>query len=104
MDRIQIKNLINQKFPNKYHEQGLTVVLDKIESFSSLLREEFEKYLTTGEEPSLEIAGYSFKILKEEHGMNAIAAFLTLDWLSREPEKAVASLKRGHDTVVTKTV
>lgn len=31
--------------------------------------------------------------------MNEVAGFLTLDWLLREPEKAIASLKKGHDTI-----
>ena len=37
--------------------------------------------------------------LIEQHNMKPIAAFLTLDWLSREPEAAIASLKCGYDRV-----
>ncbi len=31
--------------------------------------------------------------------MKPPAALLTLDWLLREPDKAVASLRKGHDWV-----
>ncbi len=39
----------------------------------------------------------------ELHKMNPIAAFLTLDWLIREPEQAIESLKHGYDFIKTDT-
>ena len=50
---------------------------------------------------TLEIAGYTLTRLIHGHAMSPIAAFLTLDWLDREPENAKASLGRGHDQIVT---
>lgn len=38
--------------------------------------------------------GYSIDRLKEG-GMNFIAALLTLDWLIREPEQALAAFREG---------
>lgn len=38
--------------------------------------------------------GYSMSWLQSERQMNYPAALLTMDWLIREPEKAIESLKR----------
>ncbi|MDM8155777.1 hypothetical protein QUW14_16005 [Bacteroides gallinaceum] len=38
---------------------------------------------------------YSIKQLMEERNMAYPAALLTMDWLIKEPDAAVASLKRG---------
>src|SRR5215213_7605184 len=48
---------------------------------------------------ALNAGGYTLNRLMLEHGMNPIASFLTIDWIIREPRRALASLKRGHDTV-----
>lgn len=39
--------------------------------------------------------GYSIKELMEERNMAYPAALLTIDWLIKEPDAAIASLKRG---------
>lgn len=39
--------------------------------------------------------GYSIKQLMEERNMAYPAALLTMDWVIKEPDAAVASLKRG---------
>ena len=39
--------------------------------------------------------GYSIKQLMEERNMTYPAALLRLDWVMKEPDAAVASLKRG---------
>ncbi len=39
--------------------------------------------------------GYSIKQLMEERGMTYPAALLTMDWIIKEPENAIRSLKRG---------
>jgi hypothetical protein len=45
----------------------------------------------------LDVHGLTVDTLQRQHGMTPIAAFLTLDWLSRDPEAALASLHKGHD-------
>jgi hypothetical protein len=47
---------------------------------------------------SLEIDGYTVERLIREHGMNPVGAFVTLDWLRRDPQQALSALKRGHDS------
>lgn len=61
------------------------------------IQEAFSHWWDTGEIVALEVEEYDIQRLADEHGMNPIAAFLTLDWLLKEPEAALASLARGHD-------
>ena len=80
-----------------YPYQGALVVAEKCNSLQAPVREAFDSWWASGELPELEIHGYTVEKLMKEHGMNPIAAFLTLDWIQRDPAKAVESLKRGHD-------
>lgn len=82
-----------------YPPAGAELVASKLINLTSPLDEAFLTWWTSGSMPELEIEGYSVQRLSDEHHMKPIAAFLTLDWLNREPRKAHASLKRGHDHV-----
>jgi len=85
-----------------YPQAGAQLVADKLADASPDIQDAFMRWWTTGRLPdpeNLEIEGYTVQRLMEEHGMKPVAAFLTLDWLRREPEKARASLKKGHDWV-----
>jgi hypothetical protein len=82
-----------------YPPNGAKLVADKLMNSSPEIQESFVQFWETGEVSLLTVEGYSVSSLGEEHGMNPIAGFLTLDWLIREPEKAKASLRRGHDIV-----
>lgn len=78
-----------------YPEYMLEQTADKVERLPHELSEALEEWADCGKEPDLEIQGYSYARLVKEYDMRPIGAFLTLDWLRREPEKAVAALKRG---------
>lgn len=43
--------------------------------------------------------GYTVKGLIKDYSMNPIAAYLTLDYLEKQPDEAKKSLKKGHDIV-----
>ena len=51
------------------------------------------------EEHSSEISTPNMQRLADEHGMNPIAAYLTIDWLIKDPEAALMPLTKGHDWV-----
>lgn len=92
MERNKIMCLLEaQGYPTFMMEK----TADKVENFSPQLKEAFENWVEYGEEPTLEMEGYSYHILIEKFKMNPIGAFVTLDWIHREPELAVKSLKRG---------
>lgn len=46
-------------------------------------------------EPQMSAEGWSVSRLENEFRMNAIAALLTIDWLRKEPGKALAALNEG---------
>lgn len=82
-----------------YSVSGAQVVADKLHTCDQTILRAFKEWWETGELPELTVEGYSVSKLIKEHNMKAPAAFLTLDWLLREPEKAKASLRKGHDKV-----
>ena len=82
-----------------YPAEGARIVAEKIAACGPQVRAAFAMWWQTGELTDLEIEGYTVERLMAEHNMKPIAAFLTLDWLGREPEKARASLRRGHDRI-----
>ncbi len=80
-------------------EAGAQLVAAKLAALPSPVHAAFENWWTIGEVPELVVEGYTVRRLAAEHGMNPIAAFLTLGWLTREPQAARASLAKGHDHV-----
>ncbi len=82
-----------------YPPHGAELIATDLTALAPALQVAFELWWTSGQISPLIIEGYNIETLMREHGMNPIAAILTLDWLVREPEPAKASLKRGHDRV-----
>ena len=92
MNRDKILMLLcSQEYPEFMLEQ----TADKIERLSPNIAEAFESWADERVEPTMEICGYSYEKLIKDFNMRPIGAFLTLDWLTREPEKATEALKRG---------
>lgn len=103
MDNDQLLKLIENKFPyntNK-HTGRMGRMREGLEKMSPIIKRCLVNFLETGKIEEINLLGYSVEILKEKHGMTELAAYLTLDWLIREPDKAVKSLLRGHDVVGT---
>lgn len=100
MDEQNIKNLILSKYPNIYTEDSIEQeILPNIQKMTPLLKESLEKFLQSGIESEINLLGYTVKTLTKKYGMNEISAYLTLDWILREPTKAIKSLKKGYDVI-----
>lgn len=69
--------------------------IEKLAHLSPVLQEAFTLWVMHGIKPSITLEGYSYTSLIEQFHMKPVGAFLTLDWIVREPEEAVKSLKRG---------
>jgi len=82
-----------------YSEWEAKPVAEDLVTCTPLVKTAFKHWWNTGEIGDLEIQGYTVKQLMGYRNMNTIAAFLTLDWLATEPEKALVSLKRGYDLI-----
>jgi hypothetical protein len=97
MDTEIIKGRLTKEFG--YPPKGAELVAHQLLQLNPRLYDEFTIWWQNGIVPEIEIEGYTLKRLMNEHSMNPIASFLTLDWLLRDPEKAKASLEKGHDHV-----
>jgi hypothetical protein len=97
MNETEIRNRLVNEFG--YPPKGAEIILDKISKSAPEVQKAILDFIETGGVTAMEVEGYSLTQLRDEHGMKVIAAYLTLDWLIREPEKAKASLKKGHDFV-----
>lgn len=99
MEMERIKKLILGRYPGLYLDENIELLLSSIEKMDSSLRIKLENFLTSGEVSETVIQDYSVERLVKEHKMNELAAFLTLDWIKKEPLKAIMSLKKGYDIV-----
>lgn len=89
-DRI-IMILCSQEYPEFMLEQ----TADKLERLVPYVAKAFDAWAEYGEEPTLTVGDWTYSKLIKKFIMRPIAAFLALDWLIREPEKAEKVLKRG---------
>lgn len=92
MKRIEIIEILKEE---GYPDFILEKTADKIEAFNPDIATRFSEFCTNGTLPEIEIEGYNYKRLTEEFGMKPVGAFITLDWLVREPKKAKEALIKG---------
>jgi len=97
MEIEKIKSRLIQEFG--YSEKGAELVTRQLLQLDPKLADAFARWWQDGNTTDIEIEGFTMQRLINEHDMNPIAAFLTLDWLIREPNKALISLAKGHDSV-----
>ncbi|MBU0975535.1 MAG: hypothetical protein ABIE03_06620 [Patescibacteria group bacterium] len=100
MNSEEIKIKIKERFPGVYEGRNLEVLMREVEMLTPVIKNGLVEFLESEVVPDIEVEGYSLEKLVSEHQMNVLAAFLTLDWLRKEPEEAKKSLLRGHDAIV----
>ena len=88
-------NLIMTLCAQDYPDYMLNQTIDKIEHMDERIKSAFEEWLDCNTIPTIEIEGWNYEKLVQTFKMRPVAAFLALDWLKREPEKASKALKRG---------
>lgn len=72
----------------------------KIEALSPDIREAFEKWVETDSITSPEYAGYDVNaILKAQPHLTVLAAYLSLDWLRRDPAAAKKSIEHSKHII-----
>lgn len=67
----------------------------KLNNLAVPIKSSFENWYQTGIIPADKIDGYDFLVLTHSFHMKPVGAFLTLDWLIKEPEKAKIALSKG---------
>src|SRR5579875_2354264 len=81
-----------------YTEQRAQEAVQKLSNSHPSVQEAFEKWWRgEGLDERLEVQGYTAQGLVEKRGFNPMNAFLTMDWLLREPDKAARRLRKGRD-------
>lgn len=75
-------------------------VSEKIEALSPDIREAFEKWVETDTIISPEYNGYDVNaILKAQPHLTVLAAYLSLDWLRRDPVAAKRSIEHTKHVI-----
>lgn len=85
---------------NRPTGQIVSNAVDEVRALSPQLRNGFKHWWETGVVPVLPpVEGYTLQNLmsgeEKTTRMSPLGAFLTLDWIAREPEEALAHLKHG---------
>lgn len=99
MSNDEIKNLIQTKYPDKYPDNKIDILDASLDKMTPAVKMSLENFLQNGQREDISILGYSLDKLMNEHGMNEVAAYLTIDWIMREPTHALKSLRKGHDFI-----
>lgn len=99
MNNNEIIDKIRSTYPNIYPDNKVDNLRLTLGKMSPVIKKALVSFLENGNHEEIILLGYSVEKLVKEHGMNEYAAYATLDWIIREPERAVGSLKKGHDIV-----
>lgn len=88
-------NIIMILCAQDYPDYMLAQTADKVERMDKEIMAAFEEWVDCNVIPSIEIEGWNYNKLVETFKMRPVAAFLALDWLMRDPEKAIKALNKG---------
>ena len=92
-----IKKLVENKKLDKVQVERVS---GKIEALSPDIREALEKWIETDTIASPEYAGHDVNsILKAQPHLTVLAAYLSLDWLRRDPVAAKNSIEHTKHVV-----
>ena len=91
---MQVEKLIQKLITEQNYDPIQTQKLaPKIEALCPDIRESLVQWVNGGSGSSPEYSGYSVdKILKAKPGMTTLAAYLTLDWIRRDPQTAIKAV------------
>ena len=92
MEREKIIEILKEE---SYPEFMIEQTVNKLENLEPEIKSAFEQWLNDGLIPTLSLEGYTYLDLVKNFGMKPVGAFITLDWLKREPEKAAMALRKG---------
>lgn len=96
MEKFELKELLKN---NGYPDFMIENTIEKILQFQEPIENAFNIWCLNGSIPDMEIEGFSYRTLLYDFEMNPIGAFITLDWLQRDPINAEKSLSRGFDEI-----
>ena len=92
MERNQIIEILKEE---DYPEYMIEQTANKLENLEPEIKIAFEQWHLNGTIPTITLEGYTYQDLVILYGMKPVGAFITLDWLKREPDKAARALEKG---------
>ena len=92
MDKDKLVKILKEE---EYPEHLIESTLQKLNNLQPKVLSAFQSWIDKGIMPTISVEGYSYSKLVSEYEMKPIGAFLTLDWLCRDPQQASSALQRG---------
>lgn len=78
-----------------YTDKQANTVINDLLAMDESLKEGFSLWMKSEKETDYTIKGITLSELKKKFGMTYPAALLTMDWVIKEPEKAIESINQG---------
>ncbi|MBQ2856269.1 MAG: hypothetical protein IJE78_03945 [Bacteroidaceae bacterium] len=92
MSMEKIKQMLLER---GYAGKQVNTVINDLMAMDESLKEGFSLWIETEKETDCTIKGITLSELKKKFGMTYPAALLTMDWIIKEPEKAIESINYG---------
>ena len=93
---MNTKDIIELLVNRRYDLRSARLVAPELLQLSTPLLPLFENWVNDENcQTDYVVDGYSILSLMSDRGMEYPAALLTIDWIIKEPQKALQSLKRG---------
>lgn len=83
-----------------FNDKQAQYMIGRLRSMDKGIKKSFGIWYSKGAYPEYSIEDFTVQELIEEGKMNPFNAFLTLDWLKKDPEVAKRSLIRLKDNVI----
>lgn len=80
---------------NGYNDKQSQVLSKQLVGLNQNLMECLEDWIKTGKKSDIESQGFSLSGLIDKYRLKYPAALLTLDWIIKEPEKAIPTINKG---------
>lgn len=88
----RIKSILMER---GYNEKQAIVASKELQDINETLKNAFALWADKEEETDFMIEGICLSELKSKFKMTYPAALLTMDWIIKEPKKAIESINRG---------
>jgi len=85
----------NSLLASGYSEKAASVLAEDLLRVSTELEPCLQSWCKSGEETDFSAAGFSIKGLMQKYQLRYPAALLSIDWVIKEPNVAIAAIKRG---------
>lgn len=88
-------------------ESQVDGVVERISKLAPDIYSAFEEWFNTGIVREIEVEGYTVASLRQKKkNLNVVGAYLTLDWLRKEPEKAKYALNQPEviNSIITRKI